>query len=321
MMTDSIDVNVHCIWQDGEDVRLFDLRPKTSQKLTKFSAGAHIDVHTGNELTRQYSLCNHPDEQHRYVIAVALASDSKGGSLWLHEEVKEGDILSISLPRNHFPLADEPEHSVLIAGGIGITPILTMAYTLEQQGKSWELHFTARNEQQAPLLTEIKALQETAKSGVITTYYTRDSVPNRIDFNTIVNTVSKDSNFYCCGPTNLLQSYSESLANLPSQQVHLEHFQSENEAADEGGYTLVLARSGKELLVPEGKTVLQVLKENSVGVTYACAEGVCGSCEVPVISGLPDHRDMVLSDAEKSENATMMVCCSGSLSSRLVLDL
>lgn len=321
MMTDSIDVNVHRIWQDGEDVRLFDLRPKASQKLTKFSAGAHIDVHTGNELTRQYSLCNHPDEQHRYVIAVALASDSKGGSRWLHEEVKEGDILSISLPRNHFPLADEPEHSVLIAGGIGITPILTMAYTLEQQGKSWELHFTARNEEQAPLLAEIKALQETAKSGLITTYYTRDSVPNRIDFNTIVNTASKDSNFYCCGPTNLLQSYSESLANLPAQQVHLEHFQSENEAADEGGYTLVLARSGKELLVPEGKTVLQVLKENSVGVTYACAEGVCGSCEVPVISGLPDHRDMVLSDAEKSENATMMVCCSGSLSSRLVLDL
>lgn len=321
MMTDSIDLNVHRIWQDGEDVRLFDLRPKASQKLTKFSAGAHIDVHTGNELTRQYSLCNHPDEQHRYVIAVALANDSKGGSRWLHEEVKEGDILSISLPRNHFPLADEPEHSVLIGGGIGITPILTMAYTLEQQGKSWELHFTARNEEQAPLLTEIKALQETAKSGVITTYYTRDSVPNRIDFNTIVNTASKDSNFYCCGPTNLLQSYSESLANFPSQQVHLEHFQTENEAADEGGYTLVLARSGKELLVPEGKTVLQVLKENSVGVTYACAEGVCGSCEVAVISGLPDHRDMVLSDAEKSENATMMVCCSGSLSNRLVLDL
>ncbi|WP_158969422.1 PDR/VanB family oxidoreductase [Paraglaciecola sp. L3A3] len=320
-----LELKVVNVWQDGEGVRLFDLRPLDTSTLPEFTPGAHIDVkiavQTGDDITRQYSLCNHPDERHRYVIAIALAADSKGGSKWLHGSVNEGDILSVSQPRNHFMLADETSHSILIAGGIGITPILTMAYGLEQQGKSWELHFTARSASKAPLLNQIMTLQDSAKLGRVYLYYTRETPANRLDFNKILSSAPANSHFYCCGPNALLQSYNNSLAHLPADKVHFEHFQSEHEVATEGGYTIELSRSGKELVVPKGSSVLDVLKQNSINITYACAEGVCGSCEVQVISGIPDHRDMVLSDDEKSENSCMMVCCSGSLSERLVLDL
>lgn len=320
-MNECLELTVHRVWQDGEGVCLFDLRLANQAVLPSFTAGAHIDLYMPDDMVRQYSLCNHPNECHRYVIAVAKAEESKGGSLWLHEHLHEGDVINVSPPRNHFGLDDSATHSVLVAGGIGITPILTMATWLEAQGKTWELHFSARSQQHAPLLSQIVALQASMKFGRVHLYYSRETQVSRLDLALMVAKAPRNAHFYCCGPSRLLDAYSNELAHLPESRVHLERFHSDQTAATQGGFTVVLARSGKELEVQEGQTVLEVLKKNAINIRYACAEGVCGSCEVTVLEGQPDHRDMVLSDAEKSENTCMMVCCSGSLSDRLVLDL
>lgn len=314
-------LTVHDIFTDGEDVIVIDLRDPKGRPLPPFSAGAHIDIHTHTGLIRQYSLCNSPDDNQRYLVAVALANPSRGGSQWLHTALHKGDALKIGHPRNHFELAPDARHSVLIAGGIGITPILAMARTLEQQGKSWEIHFSARSRREAALLAMTEAFFKSSKHGSLHLYLTREGSGVRINFSAIFANAEAGAHFYCCGSNAFLDDYASAGQVRPSEQVHYERFSAAQEAARDQNYTLILARSGKELEVTAGDTVLDVLKANAVHVPYMCSEGVCGSCEVRVLEGIPDHRDSVLSDAEKAQNNTMMVCCSGSLSKRLVLDI
>lgn len=320
-MNNLLELVVHRVWNDGEGVRLFDLRLINQDTLPLFTAGANIGVHINDDLVRHYSLCSHPKESYRYVIAVAKAADSKGGSLWMHQHLKEGETITISPPQNHFSLHESSAYSVLVAGGIGITPMLSMIMSLEEQGKKWELHFVSRNKRQTPLLSQIMAMQHSLKFGHIHMYFSRSVPSSRLDLPAIIASAPQGSHFYCCGPKSLLDDYSKRLEHVSSEKVHLEHFHSEKTAANQGKFTIVLARSGIEIDVHQGQTVLDVLKKHSINISYACGEGVCGSCEVQVLEGLPDHRDSVLSDTEKNENKSMMVCCSGSLSDRLILDL
>jgi vanillate O-demethylase ferredoxin subunit len=320
-MNNLLELVVHRAWSDGEGVRLFDLRLKNQDTLPRFTAGANIGVHINDDLVRHYSLCNNPKESYRYIIAVAKAADSKGGSLWMHQHLKEGETISISPPQNHFSLDESSAYSILVAGGIGITPMLAMMMSLEEQGKKWELHFVSRDKNRAPLLSQIIVMQNSLKFGIIHLYFSRAVPSSRLDLPAIISRASKDSHFYCCGPKSLLNDYIKCLEHVSSEKVHLEHFHSEQTAANQGKFTIVLARSGMEIDVNQGQTVLDVLKKHSINISYACGEGVCGSCEVQVLEGLPDHRDNVLSDTEKDENKSMMVCCSGSISDRLILDL
>jgi vanillate O-demethylase ferredoxin subunit len=320
-MNNLLELVVHRAWNDGEGVRLFDLRLKNQDTLPRFTAGANIGVHINDDLVRHYSLCNNPKESYRYIIAVAKAADSKGGSLWMHQHLKEGETISISPPQNHFSLDESSAYSILVAGGIGITPMLAMMMSLEEQGKKWELHFVSRDKNRAPLLSQIIVMQNSLKFGIIHLYFSRAVPSSRLDLPAIISRASKDSHFYCCGPKSLLNDYIKCLEHVSSEKVHLEHFHSEQTAANQGKFTIVLARSGMEIDVNQGQTVLDVLKKHSINISYACGEGVCGSCEVQVLEGLPDHRDNVLSDTEKDENKSMMVCCSGSISDRLILDL
>jgi ferredoxin-NADP reductase len=310
---------VAAVTTETDRVKVFELRRPEGGALPPFTAGAHIDLEIGQSgLLRQYSLLNHQAADDRYVVAVAREAESRGGSIFLHDEVEVGDLLRVGGPRNHFPLDEGAPHSVLIAGGIGITPIWSMAQQLEAVGASWELHYAAPSEDQAPLLGQIKALA----GDRLHLYFSRAPDGRRIDPADIVwETNRPDAHFYCCGPISLMDSFAKATARLPPSHVHLEHFTPMAAPAVDGGFTLVLARSKLTLDVPPGHSILQTLRENGLQASYSCTEGVCGSCETTVLEGLPDHRDSVLTPTEQAANRTMMICCSGSKTAKLVLDM
>lgn len=316
----TLELSVYRIVEDGDGVLLFDLRADQEAELPPFQAGAHIDVHLPSGLIRQYSLCNDSRERHRYVIAVALDPNSRGGSRWLHESVTKGSYLKIGLPRNLFPLAKTTAPAVLFAGGIGITPLLTMARELELAEVPWQVHHASPTKLQTALYKTLESFIKNCRYGHINHYFSRAEVPRSLNFEEIIQAAPANAHFYACGSPRFLDGYIHATADIEQSRVHLERFGG-TQPTPTSGFTLVLARSDLEFVVKPGQTILDVLKEHNVEVPYACGEGVCGRCEVKVLEGLPDHHDSVLSEAEKAANSTLMVCCSGALSKHLVLDL
>lgn len=316
-----IEVRVRAITWEAEGILGFELVPRhAGQSLPPFTAGAHIDLHMAPGLTRSYSLLNRQDETHRYVIGVNRDAASRGGSRHLHDTVRAGDVLTISPPRNHFALDESATHSVLIAGGIGITPLLAMVRRLASLGRSWELHLAARSRQNAAYVGELEALA--AATGHPVRFHFDDEAGGRpLDLGPIVAARPAQAHLYCCGPLPMLETFERATAGLPPEQVHREYFAAREAVSTEGGYVVELARSGRSLTVPEGQTLLDCLLSIGVEPPYSCREGICGTCEVRVLEGTPDHRDMVLSPAEQAANDRMLICCSGASSSKLVLDL
>jgi len=300
-------------------VRILDLRDEAGGDLPAFAAGAHIDLAAPGDLIRQYSLCNAPSERHRYLVAIALDPASRGGSRHFHDWVEEGDVLAISAPRCHFHLVEDAAYSVLIAGGIGVTPIWSMAQRLIALGKPFEFHFGARSASTAPLLEEIATGLGAAGIALNTVF--ADEGDSGLHLAGIVSRAPADAHFYACGPGGMLDAYVAAAQGRGGGRVHYERFAGTNDAATDGGFEVELARTGGCYMVEAGQTILETLKRHGINVPHSCAEGICGACEARVISGMPDHRDDVLSDAEKASNASMMVCCSGAKSSKLVLDL
>ncbi len=323
-MTDFTRVRIHAIEEVGDPgqpgaTRIFDLRPHEASHLASFAAGAHIDVRTPGDEVRQYSLCNDPAETHRYVIAVLLEAQSRGGSHWLHHACERGDTLEIGAPRSLFPLVEDAPFSVLIAGGIGITPIWAMAQRLIALERPFALHFGARSRRLAPLLETI----ETTLACTGTPYFASfaDAGQPTLDFAQIRAQAPANAHFYACGPAAMLEAYGAALATLPAERVHHERFANCAPAARTGGFEVELARSGRTFRIEEGQTILEVLKAAGIRAPFSCAQGVCGACEATILDGRADHRDAVLSEAERTAGQTMMICCSGALTPRLVLDL
>jgi ferredoxin-NADP reductase len=317
-------VRVHQVTQVGMpgsagSFRILDLRDEAGGALPEFAAGAHIDLAATGDLIRQYSLCNAPGERHRYLVAIALDPASRGGSRHFHEWVEEGDVLAISAPRCHFHLVEDAAYSVLIAGGIGVTPIWSMAQRLIALGKPFEFHFGARSASTAPLLEEIAT--GLGAAGIALHRVFADEDDSGLDLAGIVSRAPADAHFYACGPGGMLDAYLAAAQGRGEGRVHYERFAGTNDAATDGGFEVELARTGGCYTIGAGQTILEALKLHGINVPHSCAEGICGACEARVISGIPDHRDDVLSDAEKASNASMMVCCSGAKSSKLVLDL
>ncbi|WP_210538903.1 PDR/VanB family oxidoreductase [Pseudoxanthomonas spadix] len=316
-----MELRVHAVDDRTSGVRLLDLRRADGGLLPTFDAGSHIDVAVGEAGVRQYSLFNAPDQADRYCIAVALKEQGRGGSRFLHERVRTGDALRVSAPRNHFALVSDPAPSILIAGGIGITPLWAMAQALEAQGRPWELHYGARSREEAALLVQIEAFAASARHGRVCLYFSRVAGGCRMDLHSVIRRAPPQAHLYCCGGTPMLEDYKVRVQGRPVSHVHSERFQSTQEAASAGGYVVVLARSGRQVEVSPGQTVLDALEGAGVQVDYTCREGICGDCEVAVLEGTPDHRDDVLTEDERAANATMMICCSGCKGARLVLDL
>lgn len=290
-----------------------------NKALPAFTAGAHVEFKLRDDLLRSYSLANDPEESHRYVIAVHLSAESKGGSQYIHNALKEGDICDATAPRNHFPLDETNAQHILIAGGIGITPILAMAYRLSTLGKAWQLHYCSRTQAHAAYLDEIKHLA--AKTGnVVNFYFDQDANGQSLSLTELCQAAEDVAHFYCCGPKGMLSAFEAATAHR-SDTAHLEYFTAKEEAALDGGFEIELAKSNLILKVPAGKSILDVVFDAGISVPSSCREGICGSCETAILCGEADHRDALLTIDEKESNQTMMICCSGAKSKKLVLDL
>ena len=315
-----IQVRIKRISFEAETINSYELVAPAGDELVPFTAGSHIDLHLPNGMIRSYSLVNDQCEKTRYVVAVNKDAASRGGSSFVHENLRAGDVITISYPRNNFALQENAAHSVLIAGGIGITPLISMIRRLEALGRSWELFYAARTRVAAAFLDELHALRCDVHPHLHLNF---DQEPSgrMLDLSAIVNSASPDAHLYCCGPVPMLEAFETATQGRPAEQVHVEYFKAKEKPAAEGGFEVRLARSNRTIAVEAGKTILNALLDAGIAVNYACTEGVCGTCETRVIEGIPDHRDLFLGKEEHAANNTMMICCSGSKSSTLVLDL
>lgn len=312
-----IDVRVANRTCEAEGICSYELVTLDGAPLPAFEAGAHVDVHVGEGLVRQYSLCNAPGETHRYLIGVLRDPASRGGSQAMHERIECGARLTISAPKNHFGLVEAP-HSVLLAGGIGVTPILAMAESLSGRGASFELHYSARSPERAAFRERIGAAPFAGQA-----HFHFDDA-RRLDMAALLAGLAPDSHLYVCGPAGFIDYVLGTAREKgwPEAQLHVEHFAGAAvDTSTDGAFEVKLASSGKVIPVAADRSVLQVLNENGIDVPYSCESGVCGTCLVRVLDGVPDHRDMYLTDEEHDANDQFTPCCSRAKSRVLVLDL
>ncbi len=311
---------VHTLRFEADDIISVELRPVDGTTFAAFEAGSHIDLHLPNGMVRSYSLCNDSRESHRYVLGVLKDRASRGGSRCVHEQLRVGMRLSISAPRNNFPLHEDASHSVLVAGGIGVTPVLCMARRLQARGRSFEFLYFARSRKSAAFIAEIEAL------GVPVIWHFDDERGGPPDLKALLGRrmPSTSEHFYACGPAVMLDNFEKTCAELGHGNAHIERFAAVEVAASadaKQAYAVELRRSGKTFEVTPDKTLHQCLIDIRANVPFSCEEGICGSCETRVLEGDIDHRDSVLTAAEQATNSSMMVCVSGCKSARLVLDL
>jgi ferredoxin-NADP reductase len=311
----SIDVKVSEIEDCGRDIRAYTLRPLATEPLPSADAGSHIDVMLPNGLVRQYSLILGERPTTGYRIAVKRDAVSRGGSAYIHSEFCLGMTLKIKPPRNHFPLDENAPHSVLIAGGIGITPIFSMAHRLLKLSRSWELYYACRSR------FDLAFAEEMPQGSNVHLHLDDESRGQYLDLEQIVANAPLETHFYCCGPLPLMAMFEKASSGISDSRKHVEYFTAKETHAPQGGFRVKLARSDRVLEIPEGGSILDALKAAGVSVEHSCTEGICGTCETKVLAGIPDHRDSVLTAAERAANNTIIVCCSGSKTDELVLDL
>jgi ferredoxin-NADP reductase len=316
-----IDARLTAIAPVAKDTNLYTFQRADGGRLPPFKAGAHIDLHLPNGMIRQFSLTipdSDPNPQ-RYVVGVKKDANSRGGSRYIVEQMKVGDEIKISAPRNNFPLADDAETIVLVAGGIGITPIWCMAQELAAQKRPWKLYYSCRTREEMAFLD---TLQKFAPDSVHL-HFDDEAGGKFLDLPAVFNAAPANAHLYCCGPKEMLAAFEKAGAQRPRGHIHVEYFTAKEEAkADElGGFWVELARSGDEYFIPPGRKVLEVLFDAGVDVDYSCELGICGECVTNVISGIPVHHDAVLSEEEQATNEKVMICCCGCKTERLVLDM
>lgn len=317
-MTDQrLSLRASNIAAEAKDALVVELRDPGGAALPSFTPGAHIELHLSNGLIRHYSLCNDWRERDRYVVGIGLAAGSRGGSLHIHRTLRPGDTVAVTAPRNNFPLAEAAPRHDFLAGGIGITPILSMARWCAANQRDWHLWYLVRNRQRAAFLEELGDF-----AGNVT-LHADDEAGALFDVTGTVAGLQADSHIYCCGPAALMTAVEAAAQARPPEQMHFEWFTPKQPTAADNSesFTVVLARSGRRFLVPTGKSILEVLEANQLNISFSCREGLCATCETPVLAGKPDHRDSVLTAAEKAANKTMMICVSRALSDELTLDL
>lgn len=294
-----------------------DLTAPDGALLPPFTAGAHLDVHAAPGLTRCYSLWGDPADRRLYRLAILLEPDGRGGSQAVHENLQEGGTATIGLPRNAFPLKEDAPNTLLVAGGIGITPLLAMAARLTAIGRPFAFHAFFRSAAAAPLRDEAERL-----AGDRLHVHLDDAPASRLDFAALAAMQPTGTHAYVCGPRGFMEAAVAALRErLPTEAIHTESFSPTEAEAGDRPFVCDLARSGRSLTVPADCSLLSVLIDTGVPVDWSCEQGLCGVCVTPVLAGLPDHRDHYLSPAERAGNALMTPCCSRALSDRLVLDL
>lgn len=288
------------------------------QELPNYSAGAHIDVRVSEGITRQYSLCGDSSQSGIYRLGVLNDPHSRGGSKAIFESFQISQEVHISLPRNHFPLGEHKGKAVLIGGGIGITPLISMAYSLKNDCRPFELHYCVKTVENAGFINELQM----QFSQELSVYESKGTPSKRLAAEILFSTFQGDEHVYICGPTHFMDSIVETARSLgiASNRLHTEYFSSDVELGGEA-FEVICQQSGKTLNVAADQTIADALKKAGIAIQLSCEEGVCGTCITDVLSGTPEHRDKFLSDEEKADNDQIAVCCSRAKGNKLVLDI
>ncbi len=306
---------------EAEGICSFELVAVDGRPLPAFSAGSHVDVQVPGGPLRQYSLCNDPAESHRYLIAVLKDAASRGGSAGMHERVNEGDLLTISAPKNHVALAHDAKRHLLLAGGIGITPLLCMAERLATAGADFDLHYCTRSAARTAFRERI-AVSSFAPH---VRFHFDDGAPaQKLDIAALLATPVPGQHVYVCGPQGFMDVVLSTARarGWPEAQLHYEYFgAAPAPAGGDHAFEVMLASSGRVVPVAADRTVVKALADAGVNVLTSCEQGVCGTCLTRVIDGQCDHRDQYLTPEEQAANDQFLPCCSRAKSARLVLDL
>ncbi len=307
------------------NVKLFEFGAANGGDLPPFQAGAPIDLKTGSGI-RSYSLANNPNERHRYVTAILREPAGKGGSRWMHESITPGITIKSSAPIQNFPLIESADKSLLLGGGIGITPLLAMSHRLLEIGADFHLYYCTRSVEETAFYDEAKALL----GDKVTFYHDGGDVSKGIKLKEVFGSRPHGAHLYVCGPAGLLNATKAATSHWPPESVHYELFASSRTDEERAAvaartseeFEVELAQSGVTLTIPADRSILDVLLDNGYGLPYACEDGWCGACTIGLISGKADHRDEFLSDADKAANKKIQVCVSRAApGEKLVLDL
>jgi vanillate O-demethylase ferredoxin subunit len=303
------------------DICSLELVATDGTTLPAFTAGAHLDVHLPGGLVRPYSLCNPPSDTGRYVIGVLRDAHSRGGSVAVHDAVAEGSVLHISPPKNHFPLATDADHHLLLGGGIGITPLLAMAEHLASQGESFELHHCTRSLERTPF-TERLAAASFARQ--VHHHFDDGQATQKLDIAATLQQASPGTHLYVCGPQGFMDAVLSTarVQGWPEQRLHHEYFSAAPaDTAGDGSFEMEVASTGQVITVAPAQTALQALLAAGFDIPMSCEQGVCGTCLTGVKAGTPEHRDHYLTPEEQAANDQFLPCCSRAKGGRLVLDL
>lgn len=313
-------VRIERIVDEALDIRSFRLVRSDGQPLDSYEPGAHVDLTGPTGVTRQYSLCSPPQDRRAYLVAVKKEAQSRGGSLALHEQVEEGMELEMGAPRNLFRLDPTATEHVLFAAGIGVTPLLSMAYRLAESGQPYRLHYFARSPEYAAFST----LLASTFAANVQFHYGVEPTDMDAALTDSLSQAGSTAHVYTCGPAPFMNKVVEVAARSRCDDfIHLEHFQADPAAntGPSGSFEVELASSGVVLHVPADSSLVDVLQAHGCDIDTECREGICGTCIVEVLDGVPEHRDNCLSNNEKAGNKQICACVSRALSARLVLDL
>jgi len=317
----TLQVRIRAIRWQAEGIHAFELADPEGHELPGFEPGAHVDVHLPGGVVRSYSLAGDPAERRHWTLGVLREAQGRGGSQAMHERLRVGETLTLGAPRNAFPLAADAAHSILLAGGIGITPLKAMAHALAAAGGSFELHYCARSRHNAAFLDELQAL---VPEGRLHLHFDGGDPARGLDIVCLLAAPAPGRHVYFCGPGGFMKACAAAASHWPAGTVHSEHFKApEREArpagAVDGSFEVKLARSGITVQVGPEQSIVRAIELAGQRVPTSCLSGLCGACKVGVLEGEVDHQDFILSDEEK--RTCMTVCVSRAKSACLVLDL
>lgn len=324
MAIQTLTVRVNKITREAEDIYSYEFVASEGKALPTFTAGAHVDVHTPSGIIRQYSLSNDERETHRYVIAVQREPNSRGGSRSLVDQVKEGATVTISTPRNNFPVDASAAKHVLIAGGIGITPMLAMTRHLAAAGADYKLYYIARTPEKMAFQSVLRGPEY---DGNVEFIFDGGDPSKGLDVKKLLASRVDGAHLYCCGPTGLMNAVKEAARqSYPEDTAHMEYFTAEPIVAEAArrqnkSFKIKVRSSGKEFDVPADKSILDVLRANGFDLDSSCEEGICGTCAAQVVEGEIDHRDLFLTEKAKREGKWMMICISRAKGDSLTIDI
>ncbi len=320
MTSPTLQVKVRNAIRETSDILRIELIHIKDEQLPEFSAGAHIDLFLENNLIRQYSLSNNSSQRDYYEIAVLKESDGGGGSAYIHQNIKRGLEIKISVPRNNFPLAQDVDKHLLLAGGIGVTPMMSMIEDLVAQKADYILHYCTRSIEQTAFYERLKPLE---KSGHVVFHHDGGDPNSGFDIGNFLSKQTLGAHIYFCGPPSFMKAVENGTQGWPKDTIHSEYFiPPETRKAAEPKtqeFQVKIASTGKVFSISKTQSIVEVLRDNGMSIDTSCEDGYCGTCMTRFLDGEPEHRDLVLDKDDRKE--FVLICCARSKTPTLVLDL